>query len=151
MPSFILWHPSGFVLCSRYGNLKYKIILIVKYICRMYNRPRHTPSNNSIFWTRWSLYHAEWKSQFAAKSPSTVWHSRSAHVAWVKRLTQATWAERECQTVLGDLAANWDFHSAWYRDHLVQNIELLEGVWRGLLYILHIYFTMRIILYFRLP
>ena len=47
-----------------------------------------------------------------------------------------------CQTVLGDLAANWDFHSAWYRDHLVQNIELLEQLHFGLTGpIIHMYYV----------
>ena len=46
----------------------------------------------------------------------------------VKRLTQATWAECACQTVQIDMAINPDFHSAWYRDHLVQYIAKLAGV-----------------------
>ena len=91
-------------------------------------RPRHTPANFATYWTRRSIYHAEWKSKFKAKSLCTVRHTSSAHAAWVKRLTQATWAEDACQTVQSDLAVNRDFHSAWYRDHLVQYIAKSEGV-----------------------
>ena len=37
--------------------------------------------NIIIYWTRWSLYHIEWKSKIAAKSLCTVWQYISAHAA----------------------------------------------------------------------
>ena len=56
----------------------------------------------------------------------------SAHTAWVKKLTQAAWAELDCQTVQSDLAIILDFHSVWYRDHLVQYRAKLEQLCFGL-------------------
>ena len=56
----------------------------------------------------------------------------SAHVAWVKSLTQAAWAELDCQTVQSDLAIILDFHSVWYRDHLVQYRTKSEQLFFGL-------------------
>ncbi len=95
-------------------------------------KPKKSCSNFVLYWTRWSLYHTEWKSKIIAKSLCTVWQSNSAHAAWVKRLTQAAWAELDCQTVQSDLAIILDFHSVWYRDHLVQYRTKLEQLFFGL-------------------
>ena len=103
-------------------------------------RPCHTLTDFALYWTRWSLYHTEWKSKIIAKSLCTVWQSNSAHAAWVKRLTQAAWAELDCQTVQSDLAIILDFHSVWYRDHLVQYRAKSVRVWQGLIH-MHDFFT----------
>ena len=45
---------------------------------------------------------------------------------------RAGWADLYGQTEQGYLAAILDFHSAWYRDHLVQYIAKSEQLYFGL-------------------
>ena len=53
-------------------------------------------------------------------NPPTQLDKLSTQPAWVKHFTQAGWAEIVCLVGQTDLATNLDFHSVWYRDHLVQ-------------------------------
>ena len=48
-------------------------------------KPKKSCSDFVLYWTRWSLYHTEWKSKIIAKSLCTVWQYNSAYAAWVKR------------------------------------------------------------------
>ena len=52
----------------------------------------------------------------------------SAQLAYFRLGSKDSWAEMAGQTVQRDLVVTLDFHSVWYRDYLVQDIEQSVGV-----------------------
>ena len=55
-----------------------------------------------------------------------------SQIVWPGNTGREGWADLYGQTVQGYLAAIWDFHSKWYRDHLVQCIAKSEQLYFGL-------------------